>query len=519
MIASAITPAPMTPSVDPRSGLICGLYELDLLGLARVDLRTDVLVDLHRIVLGAEATQATSSPVAELLAAIDRFRMRPKTDRQPQEFAADLKGIRHCLDLLELEFSEATAAFSKTEEYNEQGSVSPIDWIRHHCRMSSGAVWSSLAVGQHLDDLPRSVEAVESAEIGYAHLALMARTAEALQASPTAAPFEEAELLEKAREYSVGRLWYFCHHLRHATDPEGFAEEQNRATEACTLKMSTSEDGSLMLEGWLDSVSGGIVRSALEPLAQPHGDHDERGREHRNAAALVEVCSHVQDAGTLPQRPHLQVTASLETLQGLAGSPAGDMEYSLPVSAETVRRLACDATITRVVLAPESVVIDVGRARRVVAGAMRRALNARDGHCKWPRCDRPASWSDAHHVIHWIRGGETDLSNMVLLCHRHHWMSHEGGWQLVRTTEGEILTVPPRPPGLARAADVDDQVEAARRFAEQLRVARALRTDRLPGEHSADDGAWARVMAAHDAAIREGNQRSDLDADLPDPAA
>jgi hypothetical protein len=98
-------------------------------------------------------------------------------------------------------------------------------------------------------------------------------------------------------------------------------------------------------------------------------------------------------------------------------------------------------------------------------------------------------------------------------------MSHEGGWQLVRTTEGEILTVPPRPPGLARAADVDDQVEAARRFAEQLRVARALRTDRLPGEHSADDGAWARVMAAHDAAIREGNQRSDLDADLPDPAA
>ena len=446
--------------------------------------------------VGAEATLATSSQLAELLGAIDRFRQRPKTSRQPAELAAELRGIRHAQDLLELEFSETTAAFSKTEEYDEQGSVSPIDWIRHHCRMSSGAVWNSLAVGQHMDRLSQSIEAVESGEIGYAHLALMARTAESLAGSSTAAPFEETELLEKAREYSVGRLWHFCHHVRHATDPEGFAAEQNRATESRTLKMSTYEDGSLALEGWIDSVGGAVVRSALEPLAQPNGDHDERGREHRNADAFVEVCRHVQDAGVLPQRPHLQVTASLDTLRGLAGSPAGDLEYSVPVSAATVQRLACDGTIARVVLAPESVVIDVGRARRVVAGAMRRALNARDGHCKWPRCDRPASWSDAHHVVHWTKGGDTDLANMILLCHRHHWMAHEGGWQLVRTADGGVLTVPPRPPGLARVADAEDPVEAARQFAEQLRVARSLRTDWPPGKRAAAD-----------------------DADLPDPAA
>ncbi|TMD23989.1 MAG: DUF222 domain-containing protein, partial [Chloroflexi bacterium] len=316
--------------------------------------------------VGADATIARSSHLAELLAAIDRFRQRPKTNRQPQELAAELKGIRHATDLLELEFSQTAAAFSKTEEYEEEGSVSPIDWIRHQCRMSTGAVWNSLAVGQHLDDLPRSIEAVESAEIGYAHLTLMARTAQSVQGSATAASFEEGGLLDKAREYSVGRLWYFCHHMRHATDPEEFAAEQSRATEGRTLKMSTYEDGSLALEGWFDSIGGAVVRSALEPLAQAHGDHDERGRE------------------VLPQRPHLQVTASLDTLRAVAGSPAGDMEYSLPVSAATVRRLACDGTITRVVLAPESVVIDVGRARRVVAGAARRALNAREGHCKWP---------------------------------------------------------------------------------------------------------------------------------------
>jgi len=419
-----------------------------------------------------DATQARNPFVADLLAAIDRFRARPKGIREPAELAAELKGIRHGQDLLELDFSETVAEFSRTEEYEEQGSVSPIDWIRHHCRMSSSAVWGSMAVGLHAASLPRSVEAVENGEIGYAHLALMARTAQALDGSGTAADFEETELLEKAREFSVGRLWHFCHHLRHATDPEGFAAEQKRATEARSLKLSPCEDGTLLLEGWLDTLGGAALRSAIEPLALAHGDHDDRCRERRNADALVEIISHVEDTGSLPQRPHLQVTASLDTLRGAAGSPAGDMEYSLPVSAATVQRLACDGAITRVVFGPESVVIDVGRARRVVAGPTRRALNARDSHCKWPRCDRPASWTDAHHVIHWTKGGETDLSNMVLLCHRHHWMAHEGGWQLVRTAEGEVLTVPPRPPGLASAAGVPDQVEAARRFVDQLRDGR-----------------------------------------------
>src|SRR5713101_2859820 len=145
-----------------------------------------------------DATQARNPFVADLLGAIDRFRARPKGNREPAELAAELKGIRHGQDLLELDFSETAAEFGRTEEYEEQGSVSPIDWIRHHCRMSSSAVWSSMAVGLHAASLPRSVQAVENGEIGHAHLALMARTAQALDGSGTAADFEEAELLEKA---------------------------------------------------------------------------------------------------------------------------------------------------------------------------------------------------------------------------------------------------------------------------------------------------------------------------------
>ena len=134
----------------------------------------------------------------------------------------------------------------------------------------------------------------------------------------------------------------------------------------------------------------------------------------------------------------------METLLGLAGAPAAELEFSPPISARAVQRLACDSTVTRVLLGSDSAVIDVGRARRVVSGATRRALNLRDGGCRWPAgCGRPASWTEAHHLIHWVDDGPTDLSNLILLCHRHHMRVHEAGWQLVRTDEGRLLTVPP----------------------------------------------------------------------------
>ena len=190
-------------------------------------------------------------------------------------------------------------------------------------------------------------------------------------------------------------------------------------------------------ERLLDSVGGAALRAALEPLARRSGAHDDRNRERRLADALVELAS----GGEQPA--HIQVTSSIETLLGLVGAPAAEMEFSLPVSSKTIERLACDSSIARVLLDSESVVIDVGRSKRVVSGPGRRALKARDGSCRWPGCERPASWSAAHHVVHWIHGGTTDLDNLILLCHRHHWMVHEGNWQLVRSDDGRMLTIPP----------------------------------------------------------------------------
>jgi HNH endonuclease len=90
-----------------------------------------------------------------------------------------------------------------------------------------------------------------------------------------------------------------------------------------------------------------------------------------------------------------------------------------------------------------SLPLDVGRASRVVHPAQRTALAVRDGGCVFPGCDRPLEWCEAHHLLHWLDGGPTDLANLALLCRAHHRAVHEGGWRLIRGPDGR-LTPPHR---------------------------------------------------------------------------
>jgi hypothetical protein len=119
------------------------------------------------------------------------------------------------------------------------------------------------------------------------------------------------------------------------------------------------------------------------------------------------------------------------------------MRWAGAVVAETVRRLACDATASRVTVGPSGEPLDVGRAVRTIPPAMRRALVVRDGGCRFPGCDRPPEWTDGHHLRHWADGGETKLDNLVLLCRRHHRVVHEGRWRLSRGEDGRLVAQPP----------------------------------------------------------------------------
>lgn len=347
------------------------------------------------------------------------------------DVALQLIRLRQRIDALELEFSRLAAEFDKTTWWSTAGYNTAADWIRFNCHMNSHAVWNAFAVGSVEHEMPATRKSMQTGQIGFAHVATMARTA-----IEVGGAFDEAKLLPLAEEYTPGKFFHKCIHYRHAVDAEGYNRDQEQLSEERGLRLNTAQDGCLLISGLLDPVGGAAVRTALEPLAKPSGAHDDRDRDQRYADALVELAS-----GGKPAT--LQVTATIETLKAMEGAPAGETEYSPPLSSATVQRLACDCNVMRVLLDSKSLIIDVGRTKRLVDGALRRALSVRDKHCQWPGCDRPAAWCDGHHLVHWVDGGETNLDNCVLLCKRHHRMVHEGGWRLIKTDEGQIMAVPP----------------------------------------------------------------------------
>jgi hypothetical protein len=299
------------------------------------------------------------------------------------------------ISLMQLMFAKEAAEFAATEEYEEWGATTPIDWIRIHCHMTGPQAANYVAAGEHFDELPQTTLAMAEGKIGFGHMVVMARTTGALVLSPTAKVFDEQRLLAKALDNTVGKFHYICRHLRHAADPKGYVATETDLVENRSLRIGSDDDGAVYLTGVFDPVGGAAIRTALEPLARRSGAGDDRSYDRRMADALVDISMHALDNGLVPQnagqRTHLQVTTSLETLKGLDGAPAAELEFSLPISAKAVERLACDCSITRILLDSDSLVIDVGRARRVISGPARKALNIRDRGCTWPGCDRPAT--------------------------------------------------------------------------------------------------------------------------------
>jgi hypothetical protein len=364
--------------------------------------------------------------------------------RPGEEIASELIRRRQKINHDELEFSVLAAQFAETDEYDWQGFDSPVAWIKANCHISGGAAGDRICVGQQLALLGQCSTAMASGQIGFAHFALIARTSAAVGER-----LDQTTLLRLARKHTIARFHDDCYHARHAADPKGCADEESQGAEVRSVKLASGDDGTVFVSGYLDKIGGAAVRTALEPLAKRAGKDDTRPRDRRVADALIDLCMHALDNGLVPQRAHLQVTASLETLLGLPGAPGANMEFSLPISAKAVERLACDCAVTRILLGSDSTVIDVGRAKRTISGPQRTALKIRDGGCSWPGCDRPVSMTEGHHLVHWIHNGPGDLSNLTLLCYRHHWMVHEGGWQIVRTDDGRLLTIPP-PTGFER---------------------------------------------------------------------
>lgn len=348
---------------------------------------------------------------------------------------AFLVPLRTQLNRCELAFATAAGRLSDWYRDDPIGDLSPIQVLRYECMMVSGAAAAAVNVGERRDLLPLSTTALEAGRIGFAHLNLLARTAEFVGED-----FGEQPLLRKAETNHVTAFARLCAAARHAACPERFAQQERELFEARFLELSTrADDGAVFLKGLLDAEGGAHLRTAIESLAQPLPSED-RTAAQRRADALVEISRTALDEGRLPERggvrPHLQVTATLATLLGDPGAPAAELEGSGPISAEMLRRIVGDCSLRRLLLDEESQVIDVGRERRLYRGATRAALERRDGGCVWPGCTRPARFCQADHEQPWYAGGQTTVENGRLLCRRHHRLRSDG-WSLTRVTDAD----------------------------------------------------------------------------------
>ena len=276
-----------------------------------------------RVALGAVAAEGDGHAALDAVGtALERFSRRPRGDRPGEVIRAEMMAWRRLIDRMELEFSGMVTELAGCDEDEWEGCPSPTAWIKQACRTTGTAAWNALVVGEQAARMPASARALRDGQIGYAHLALMARTAAWIGGLPAVAGvpaprFDEGALLARARVGSVAELRRDCAHLRHAADPRRFLTEQVEEVEARFLELKATEGGALFLRGYLDTEGGATLRTALEPLARPAGVGDGRSRERRFADALVELAGHALDSGALPQhagqRPHLQVTASLAT--------------------------------------------------------------------------------------------------------------------------------------------------------------------------------------------------------------
>jgi hypothetical protein len=379
---------------------------------------------------------------------------------EPDPGDEDPSRMRALIDALELEFSSMARRGQLRGDHLANGNVTAASWIARTCNMSVTSAADRLCVGTQLEDLPKIKAALASGEIGYQSVAVLSHLRDKLGEKREL--FDEEEMLDLARRHTVFNLRRLCNVARHVADPDGFFEEAEENYERRRLHISQMSDGMYAVDGVLDPVTGASLKTAAEGLAKRQGPEDDRSHSQRMHDAVGEIVNHALGQGTLPRRhgvkPHINLTTTIEGLKNEVGAPPAELELSLPISTRTLERISCDCTMSRVLLA-DSTVIDVGRATRVVSAPTRRALRVRDKGCRFPGCDRQVDWSSPHHIVHWGRGGPGNLPNLVLLCHYHHRLVHEGGWQVIKSGR-EFRFLPPerivmrrvRGPGMRWAA-------------------------------------------------------------------
>jgi hypothetical protein len=393
--------------------------------------------------------------MSSLRSALEELQAEDVSRVADQVLEADFSELQRAAAVLEAERLRRLAEIHRRQSHRRDGYLSTSSWLVDRHRFGWTAAGKDIRTARSLQRMPHTREGLATGEISASAVQMLVT---ARQAHP--AQFHEAEpaLVEAAKRLPAPQLHHTVSHWRRSLDWSQGLKDAEQLRERRRLALSTTVFGMVRVDGDLDPETGETVLAALRDCQdvdrRRKDQSDHRSPAQRRVDALSEVCRRWLDtndrAPASGERPHMAVIVDLEALQGRPDGRS-DFDHVGPIHPETARRLACDATISRVVTRGSSEPLDIGRRTAVVPGPMRRAIVVRDGHCRFPGCDRPPPWCDAHHVIHWAQGGATALSNLVLLCRRHHRLVHEGQFQLELTHGGPSFRKPDGTPLANRA--------------------------------------------------------------------
>jgi hypothetical protein len=326
---------------------------------------------------------------------------------------------------------EVVAAFGSRRLWAADGATSMAAWLVARLGVSYGTATAWCETADRLRFLPALAAAFEEGRLSWDQVRAAAEVATCST---------EAAVLARALGSSAAQLERAARRRREAA---GRGEAAIRSVRW----WSERRGAQWRLAGYLPAEEGAVVARALEVIADRAPRHPETGRYDpaavRYANALVELAE-VRLAATDPAPPTLVVHIDAETLA--AGDGCGDIPGGPVLSAQAVRRLACDARLETVAERPDGSTVGIGRAGRTIPPWLARQVRRRDQGCRFPGCER-ARWVHLHHLVHWADGGSTDLDNLVTLCGHHHRLVHEGDWRLVGHPDRHLTFL--RPDGRA----------------------------------------------------------------------
>jgi Domain of unknown function (DUF222) len=346
------------------------------------------------------------------------------------------------------------AEFDRREGWATWGAKSCGQWLSWRCGVAPRAAREQVRVARRLLELPLVCDAFGRGELSYSKVRAISRVA---------SPNTESQLLMLAQHATAAQLDRLVRSYRGVVSTQ--VEQANRTHAERYVDWEWNEDGSFSLRARLPAEDGAMVVKALdaardrlreskaqdgggeggsaEPLGADFADNPGEAEvgaraAPRNADALLSMAetllAHGPSQRDAAERYQLVLHVEPQTLTEDAPDACCELDNGPALPAETARRLACDASLVAIAERGGRP-LSVGRKTRTIPPALCRALRARDGGCCFPGCSQ-RRFVDAHHLRHWAHGGETKLSNLLLLCRHHHRLVHEGGFGVSQTPGG-----------------------------------------------------------------------------------